>query len=66
VTRFAALRKDCTSAVVSPATEPRDYSLGSLKRKRSLRKKAGDSDSRRFAVVQQIALYHHARRVQAN
>jgi hypothetical protein len=31
-----------------------------------LRKKAGDSDSRRFAVVQQIALYHHVGRVQAN
>jgi hypothetical protein len=30
------------------------------------RKKAGDGDSRRFAVVQQIALYHHAGRVQAN
>ncbi|MBK8160048.1 MAG: hypothetical protein IPK59_15190 [Rhodospirillaceae bacterium] len=48
----------------SPATEPRDYFLGSSYK--FLRKKAGDSDSRRFAVVQQIALYHHARRVQAN
>jgi hypothetical protein len=38
--------------------------LGSLEE--LFRKKAGDSDSRRYAVVQQIALYHHAGRVQAN
>jgi hypothetical protein len=28
--------------------------------------KASDGDSRRFAVVQHSALYHHDRRVQAN
>jgi len=56
---LCCVAKDCTPAVVFASHRAARFLKISSK-------KAGDSDSRRYAVVQQIALYHHVGRVQAN